>query len=368
MKKTIAAISLVIVLCLAGSRAARAQAQSPSTPAPQQFADLGDFKLQSGGVIHNFRLGYRTLGALNQDRSNAILWPSWLGGRSSDLLHYIGPDKFVDDAKYFVILVDAIGDGVSSSPSNSVAQPRMTFPQFTIRDMVESEHQLLTTVLHVNHLRAVMGISMGGMQTFEWVAAYPDFMDLGIPLAGSPQATSYDKLLWTAEIDALEADPAWQRGDGTARMATMYPIYNEIGSMNLTSPEYRVRHTSPGDFSAFLASTTRGAGTAASASNAIRQRQAILSQDDPAEYRTTLAGLAKRIHAKLLVFSSPEDHTVNQDPAKTVAAALNAPVVTLDSPCGHIAYDCIAATGSVVSRFLANPGSVSPQVLRESSQ
>ena len=74
----------------------------------------------------------------------------------------------MDSTRYFVILVDAIGDGVSSSPSNSKAQPLMKFPDITIRDMVESEHRLATEVLHLTHLRAVMGLSMGGMQTFEW--------------------------------------------------------------------------------------------------------------------------------------------------------------------------------------------------------
>lgn len=342
-----------------------AQAQTASRP-PQQFADFGDFKLVSGAVIHNFRLGYRTTGTLNADRSNAVLWPSWLDGTSGSLLRYIGPGKILDDSKYFVVLVDAIGDGVSTSPSNSATQSRMNFPQFTIRDTIESEHRLLTDVLHISHLRAVMGISMGGMQTFEWVTAYPDFMDVGIPMAGSPQSTSYDKLLWTSQIDALESDPAWDGGNGTAPMTRGYAIYNEIGSMNLTSPEYRVQHTNPDAFIAFLNSTTRGAGNASAASNAIRQRQAIISLDIPAEYGTTLDQLSKRIHAKLLVFVSPEDHTVNPDPAKEVAAAAGAPVVKLDSPCGHISFDCVSI-GPIVSAFLSDPASASSQTLRDPS-
>lgn len=364
MKNTLARILLLIALCLASSLAA--MAQSESARSPQQFAELGEFKLQSGAVIHDFRLGYRTLGKLNAERSNAILWPTWLGGRSADILKYIGPGRVVDDSKYFVILVDAIGDGVSISPSNSAAQPRMQFPQFTIRDMIESEHQFLTGVLHISHLRAVMGISMGGMQTFEWVAAYPDFVDLGIPIVGSPQSTSYDKLLWTSQIDALESDPAWNGGDGNAPMTRGFAIYNEIGSMNLTSPEYRVRHTSPAEFGTFLASTTRGGGTASAASNAIRQRQAIIALDIPSEYGVPLGEIAKRIRAKLLVIVSPEDHTVNPDPARTVAASLAAPVVLMDSPCGHLSPDCVPI-GPVVSRFLEDPASVSSETLRESA-
>src|SRR5262249_54888215 len=158
-------------------------------------------------------LGYRTLGKLNADKSNAILWPTWLGGRTADLLQYIGPRNVVDSEKYFVILVDSLGNGISTSPSNSSSQPNMSFPEFTIRDMVESEYRLVTEVLGLTHLHAVMGLSMGGMQTFEWAIAYPAFMDVAIPMAGSLQSTSYDKLLWTSEIDALELDPAWNNGN-----------------------------------------------------------------------------------------------------------------------------------------------------------
>src|SRR5262249_50673652 len=155
----------------------------------QQFADFGDFKLQNAGVIHDFRVGYRTLGRLNTDKSNVILWPTWVGGTTQDLLQFIGPGKVLDSTKYFVVLVDAIGNGASSSPSNSKAQSLMKFPEFTIRDMVEAEHRLVTEKLHLSHLHAVMGISMGGMQTFSWVLTYPDFMDVAIAMAGSPQST-----------------------------------------------------------------------------------------------------------------------------------------------------------------------------------
>jgi hypothetical protein len=84
-----------------------ARAQTSSTEGAEQFAELGDFKLRDGSIIQDFRLGYRTLGKLNTERSNAILWPTWLGGKSEDLLKFLGPGKVVDTANYFVILVDA---------------------------------------------------------------------------------------------------------------------------------------------------------------------------------------------------------------------------------------------------------------------
>jgi homoserine O-acetyltransferase len=342
-----------------------ALAQSSIGEGAQQFAQLGEFKLHSGAVIHNFRIGYRTLGKLNENRSNAVLWPTWLGGRSADLLPFAKPENVVDTEKYFVILVDSIGNGASSSPSNSKLQPNMKFPGFAIRDMVESEYLLATNVLHLSHLHAVMGISMGGVQAFSWAATYPDFMDEVIPLAGSPQSTSYDKLLWTAEIEAIELDPAWDHGNAKGPLKRGMALSAEIDSMNVTSPEYRVTHTTPEQFDTFLAGVKKSAESdAGSAGNEIRQRQALLSLDLPRELGLSMEQVAKRVQAKMLIFVSPEDHMVNPNPALAFAKLIGAPVVILDSSCGHRSFSCISI-GPVVSQFLADPASVHDQTLHE---
>jgi homoserine acetyltransferase len=344
-----------------------ASARSIPKDGAQQFAVFGDFKLQNGDVIHDFRLGYRTLGTLNADRSNAVLWPTWLGGKSEDLLQFIGTGKVVDPGKYYVVLVDAIGNGVSASPSNSKMQPLLRFPTFTIRDMVESEHRFAIEVLHLSHLYAVMGVSMGGMQTFEWAAAFPDFMDMAIPIAGSPQSTSFDKLLWTAEIDAIELDPAWNHGNPTGPLSRGFALSREIDSMNLTSSADRVAHTNPKDFDAFLMELRKNAkGDGGTAGDHIRQRQAIIALDIPGEFGMTLAQLARRVHAKFLIIISPQDHMVNPTPALEFAAANGAPVITLDSPCGHLSTSCISL-GPTVARFLADPASLRSETLHDTA-
>ena len=352
--------------CSAIAALAHAAAAQSIADGSQQFADLGDLHLQSGDVIHDFRLGYRTLGQLNPGKSNAILWPTWLGGKTENLLQFVGPGKVVDTANYFVILVDAIGNGVSTSPSNSKKQPLLKFPVFTIRDMVESERRLLTETFHLSHLRAVMGISMGGMQTFEWMVAYPDFMDLAVPMFGSPQSTSWDKLLWTAQIDAIQLDPAWNNGNPTGPLSRGLAVSEEIGQMNLTSPGYRVAHTTPQTFDTFLADLKKGAvGDGGLGWDQIRQRQAIISLDLPGEFH--LPGVneaAKKVHAKTFVVVSPQDHLVNPIPAELFAAALSAPVLTLDSTCGHISLDCISA-GPIVAKFLAEPASARSAILHD---
>ncbi len=361
---------LWLVLCFTAfgtTRETHSQTSPPLNEGSQQFASFGEFKLRNGVQIHDFRLGYRILGKLNANKSNAVLWPTWLGGRTQDLLTFVGPANVVDTNKYFVILVDSIGNGVSTSPSNSSLQPLMKFPQFTVRDMVESERRLVTETLHLSHLRAVMGVSMGGMQTFEWAIAYPDFMDSAIPMSGSPQSTSSDKLLWTSEIDAIGLDPAWNKGKPTGSLTRGIALAEETDAMNSTSPEYRTKHTNTGEFESFLAGIRNNAkGDAGSAIDQIRQRQAILSLNIPAELHTTIGQAAKQVHAKLLVVISPQDQMVNPDPAVEFASSIGAPVLRLDSACGHLSYTCVSI-GPAVAQVLMNPSAVHNGTLTEAS-
>ena len=225
-----------------------AQSQPAS---PQQFADLGELKLESGAAIHGCKLGYRTLGTLNSAKSNAVLFPTWFTGTTNDLLGVVSDKGYIDPGSYFWIFVDSIGDGVSCSPSNSATQHGVSFPEFTIRDMVESEHRLAVEKLGLKHVHAVMGVSMGGMQTFQWMVSYPEFMDVAIPVVGSPQSTSYDKLLWRTEEVAMVTDPEYAGGQYTnsPKLMTVALLHN----LNLTTPQARVEQTQTAAFEKFFA-------------------------------------------------------------------------------------------------------------------
>ena len=323
-------------------------------PQELRFANLGDFRLQSGQVIHDCRIGYRTFGRLDGAKSNAVLFPTWFTGTTKDLISLVGPGKLVDSSKYFVITVDALGDGVSSSPSNSKVQPHMKFPKLSVRDMVESQHRLATEELHLGHVRAVIGISMGGMQTFQWMVAYPEFMDVAIPIVGSPKLTSYDLLLWQAEVHAIEADAKWNQGDYTAPPEAGMRTVADIHELALETPAYRVKHTAPQDFRRFLESSEDSTMRGFDANNWIRQAQAMMGHDVSQPLGEDMEKAAAAVKARVLVIAGLQDHMVNPQPALAFARLIHAPTLEIDSDCGHLISDCEAPRiNAAVAKFLA---------------
>jgi homoserine O-acetyltransferase len=337
-----AALCLLLLLLAAGAAPAQ----------EQKFADLGDYKLESGEVIRNCRIGYRTFGALNPDKSNAILVPTWASGTTEQLASNFGPGRLVDTTKFYVVAVDALGNGVSSSPSNSAAQPRLKFPRFTVRDMVGTQHVLLTKVLGVRRLRAVLGISMGGMQTFQWLVSYPDFMERGVAIVGSPRLAPYDLLLWQAQIDAIMNDPGWRGGEYTENPARSAEY--EFGALLLTTPdEFNRRMTREKLFAELeRAKTVRGFD----ANDKIRQDQAMMAHDVSASFGGSLEKAAAVVRARVLVVVAARDHVVTPGPAAEFARLLKAQLLTLEGDCGHLAPGCESQKlNPAVAEFLQSP-------------
>jgi homoserine O-acetyltransferase len=329
---------------------ALAPAPAPADPA-QLFADLGTCALESGAHIDGCRVGYRTFGKLDAAKSNAVLFPTWFSGTTKPLVDVV-PDKLVDTKRFFLILVDALGDGVSTSPSTSKTQARLAFPRFTVKDMVESQHRLLTEVLGVTHLRAVMGISMGGMQAIEWGVEHPDFVDRMVPIVGSPQLTSNDLLLWTTELHALENDVAFANGNYQGRPPIRAVL--DLHALALTTPAYRAAQTSREAFPAWIAA--REAETTFDWNDWHRQLEAMIAHDVTKPYGGTMDAAAKRVKARALFVVADQDHMVSPIPARAFATAMgaNAKLVALDGPCGHFAPSCESAKlEAAVTAFLA---------------
>ena len=302
----------------------------------QQFVTLGDFTLGSGEAIRDCKIGYRTFGQLNETKSNAILWPTWFGGRTQDLLTFVGAGKVIDPSRFFVVLVDALGNGVSSSPSNG-SKP---FPRFTPRDMVNSQHALLTGHLGIQHLHAVVGISMGGMQTFEWITAYPNFMDRAVPIIGSPKLATPDLLLWGGQLGVIELAESSPGADQLAAMRVVMSMHQ----FALTTPEYRAAQTPSADWGKYKKTFEAGAGERVSAADWASQLRAMMA---------TMAGPPESVKAKLLVVVATQDHMVNPAPAIEFAERIYAPILRLEGNCGHLATGCESAKfTAAVRRFL----------------
>lgn len=300
-------------------------------------------------MIRDCRIGYRTFGKLNSDKSNAIVFPTWASGTSEQLASNIGPGKLIDSEKYFVIAVDALSNGVSSSPSNSKLQPRMSFPKFTLRDTVESQHYLLTRVLHLDHVKAIIGISMGGMQTFQWMVSYPDFMDQAIPIVGSPRLSAYDLLLWQAQIDAIMNDRGWNDGNYSVNPARAAEF--EFGELLLTSPDNYNRRMTRRQVFEQLESAKQQTGF--DANDKIRQAQAMIALDVAEDFGGSMERAAASVKAKVFVITARFDHVVTRGPAQEFARLLHAKTLELDSDCGHMAPSCESQkVNGAVAEFL----------------
>jgi len=316
-----------------------------------RFARLGDFRVESGEVIRDCRIGYRTFGKLNDDKSNAILFPTWASGTSEQLQSNIGSGKLVDDSKYFVIAIDALSNGVSSSPSNSKLQPRMRFPKLTIRDMVATQHEVLTKVLHLNHLQAVIGISMGGMQTFQWMVSYPGFMDKAIPIVGSPQLAPYDLILWQAQIDAIMNDRGWKNGNYSHNPARAAEA--EFGSLVLTTPQNYNKHMTRLKVFEELEKEKKQIGF--DANDKIRQAQAMIALDVAGPFAGSMERAAAAVKARVFVIVARLDHVVTPGPAIDFASLLHSQLLVLESDCGHMAPGCESQkVNQAVTDFLAH--------------
>jgi homoserine O-acetyltransferase len=219
LRKPFLSCALSAALCL--SAAARPDVPSGAAPAVEGDYVIHDFHFASGEMLPELRLHYTTLGKPRRDShgrvDNAILILHGTGGTGRSLLneHFagvlFGKGQLLDSNRYFIILPDGIGHGKSSKPSDGL---HARFPQYAYADMVAAQHALLLQGLQVDHLRLVMGTSMGCMHTFMWGETYPDYADALMPLACLPVQIAGRNRLWRdLVIQAIRKDPEWQQGE-----------------------------------------------------------------------------------------------------------------------------------------------------------
>lgn len=323
-------MTAAVITALAVALSGVAAAHTPQQPPHQMFSE-GDLKLESGEAIQDFSISYVTHGTLNADKSNAILMVTAIGGNHHRIDFMIGPGKALDPAKYFIICTDAIGNGLTTSPSNSVRQPRMTFPQFTIRDMVQSQYRLLKEKFGIDHVVAVVGPSMGGMQVLQWGVSHPDFatsLVAMVPLAKTP---GWTVAVLEASRKAIMQDPAWKDGQYDAPPEKGVRLWRDI--LNLlaarTPDMYSAQFKTGTDALPWLAEQEAGMLNAFDANDWIYQTRAYERHDvgtTPGFGGDTAKALAA-INAHTLILTGTKD-LLNPE-FEPIAMGKNIPNVTM---------------------------------------
>ena len=213
-------------------------------PTHDGTADLPNFHFRSGETLPTLHLHYLTLGSPHRNEKgaidNAVLLLHGTGGDAHSLLApqfstvLFGPGQSLDITRYFLILPDDIGHGQSSKPSDGL---HLRFPKYDYDDMVASQHQMLVDALHVDHLRLILGTSMGCMQTFVWGETFPQFADALAPFACLPvELAGRNRMMRYMAIQNIKLDPAWHNGDYTTQPVEGLRAANELLLVMGSSP------------------------------------------------------------------------------------------------------------------------------------
>ena len=314
--------ALLIASSLTSSWSVPASAQELKT------ADLGACSLESGETLRPCVVGYRTLGPLNRDRDNAILVPTWFRGDSQGSARLA--TAFVDTTAFHVIIVDALGNGVSTSPSNSPTQGGESFPTISIGDMVTSQYRLVTEVLSLDRLYAVTGASMGGMQTFEWMVTYPRFIEKAVPLIGSPKLGSYDVALWETQLRILDLYEACECAEAAATLAG-------VGMLAGSSPEQVDAQTDPSEVEASLEAAAKSTLQRPDGwtHDMASQLHAMIGHDVSRHFGGDMSAAADAVGAELLSVVVSTDHVVTPWSAIRFTELVGGESMVIDNTAGH---------------------------------
>ena len=176
--------------------------------------DLGPVTLQRGGTLPQAQITYKTFGTLAADGGNAVLLPTWFTGQHPQAEWLVGPGKALDPARYFIVVINILGNGLSSSPSNTPRPfDRTRFPPVTLLDNVRLQRRLLREHLGVERLALVVGRSMGAQIAFQWGSYFAEEVGAILPICGSARTSPHNYIFLAAVKAALMNDPAWQGGE-----------------------------------------------------------------------------------------------------------------------------------------------------------
>ena len=213
--------------------------QGQATIGQQADAWFENYKFRDGETLDRVKIHYATLGTPHRNASgdidNAVLVLHWTGADSRALLSptymkaLFDPGRPLNAARYYLIFPDSVGHGQSSKPSDGL---RAKFPNYDYEDIVDLQHKVVTETLGINHLHAILGMSMGGMNAWQWAERYPHMMDGVMPVVSLPIAVSGRNLLWRRlVVDSIRNDPDWQGGNYTKTPRGLVAGYNILRMM-----------------------------------------------------------------------------------------------------------------------------------------
>ena len=205
---------LVLSLCLTDANAqVYNEFYSPDVHGAWEEYNLGNFELENGDLLPDCKQAYVTFGKLNPQKDNVIVFTIMFSGSHMYMAPLVGPGKAIDTDKYFVIMPDLLGNGISTSPSNTSGPLTMgAFPHITIGDMVRAQYRLVTEKFGVKEIQMVTGWSMGGQQVFEWAVRYPEIVKRAAPIGASLKAGPWNKILTDLVMNSLRNDPNFNNG------------------------------------------------------------------------------------------------------------------------------------------------------------
>ncbi len=314
----------------------------------QKFYELGDLELVSGQTLKNTRIGYRTFGKLNDEKSNVVAYLSWYAGSSEDMTGALGRDKFIDTNKYFTILIDALGNGISTSPTNYISG--LEFPDITIEDMVSSQYLLFTKHFNLSGVHALIGGSMGGMQVYQWMVTYPGFAKKYLPYVGTPVQSSVNQLLFESSIQTLELIGKYGVPDSVA---------NRIFDLNFylfarTASQVDTNFT-PWEYRDLLGKFSGKTAARFPAANRIAQMKAMVNHDITKKFNGSLEEAARAVKGEVFIVVSATDQLIQPYQSIRFAQILKCGLLLLHNDCGHLAPGCeMKMVSNAISGFLGN--------------
>lgn len=351
---------------------------SRSVHGPYEIFSAGDLALEAGGKLRDLKIAYRTLGTLSPGKDNAILFPTWYSGTTQILEQaYIGSGRALDPDKYFIILVNQIGNGLSTSPHNAaVPFAGARFPRLSIGDDVRAQHRLVTEHFGISQLELVLGGSMGAQQTYDWAVRFPDVVKRAAPIAGLAKVPAHGKLLLDTFIEAIISDPGWDGGwyressaveRGLRRHARVFAasgftpgLFNDEGwrSIGFTSVED------------FLVGFVEGHFVPQDANNLLALLSKWRSGDVGRSIGTDLATALASITAKVSIIAIEEDAFMPLRDIEREQKLISGSVLKrLSSPWGHLALFGIdenynRAIDDYLRELLSIPAARKPASLR----